>query len=130
MPIPAIVTSQQEGWTVETFPGAFPYVPDVAECQVATTTRSPTLTARAVGGAVRFSGVFTAEKTGQYRVTLTTPTRAFVRIHDAALIDADHHFRSGEDFTTTVRLEAGLHPVRVTTLADGDVSLKLDFQLQ
>jgi arylsulfatase A-like enzyme len=129
-PIPAIATSQQEGWLVETFTGPFPYVPDVAECKVATSTRSDNLTAEAVGGAVRFSGIFVAEQTGLYKATLTTPTRAFVRIHDAALIDADHGFHAGDDYVTTVRLEAGLHPVRVTALAEGDVSLELDFQLQ
>jgi len=129
-PIPAITTSQQEGWLVETFTGPFPYVPDVAECKVATSTRSDNLTAKAVGGAVRFSGIFVAEQTGLYKATLTTPTRAFVRIHDAALIDADHGFHAGDDYVTTVRLEAGLHPVRVTALAEGDVSLELDFQLQ
>ena len=130
VPIPSVTTSQQEGWLVETFTGPFPYVPDVEACPVATTSRSDDLTAEAVGGAVRFSGVFVAEKTGLYKATLTTPTRAFVRIHDAALLDADHHFRPGEPSTATVRLEAGTHPVRVTALAAGDVSLELDFQLE
>ena len=76
---------------------------------------------------LRFSGTFVAEKTGLYQVTLRTPTPAFVRLHDTALIDADHHFRPGIAPTATVRLEAGLHPLRVTALAAGDVSLALDF---
>jgi len=127
VPIPPLTASRQEGWLVETVTGSFPYVPNVDACRVATTSRSSDLTAKAVGGAVRFSGTFVAEKTGQYQVTLRTPTPAFVRLHDTALIDADHHFRPGIAPTATVRLEAGLHPLRVTALAAGDVSLALDF---
>lgn len=130
VPVPSVVTNQQEGWFVEHFEGPFPYVPDADELTAASGgSRSTELAATSVSGAVRFSGVYVAEQTGRYKVTLKTPSPAFVRIHDAALIDADFGFEPGREYSAEIRLQAGMHPLQVTALGSGDVALELDFQL-
>lgn len=128
VPIPSIQVSQQSGWAYQVFDGEFPYVPDVADLKATRSGRVDGLSIDDVNGAVRFQGVFIAPETGSYTVTLKTSSRAFARIHDAQLIDADFGFKPGQDYSTEIRLAKGMHPVTVTTIADGDVKLELDFR--
>lgn len=130
VPIPSIAINQQSGWNYEIYAGPFPYVPDVDDLTAASTGHADVLSVDNASGAVRFRGVFIAPETGLYQVTLSTPTRAFARIHDAELIDADFGFQPGEKYSTEIRLEKGMHPVTVTTLAEGAATLELDWQLK
>lgn len=128
VPIPSIEVSQQEGWTHEVFEGPFSFVPDVSDLAASRQGHSSKLAAKNAHGAVRFRGVFVAPRTGVYKVKLNTETPAFVRIHDAALIDADFGFDENREYTTEISLEKGMHPVTVTALADGDIELDLQWQ--
>ncbi|QEF96704.1 Arylsulfatase precursor [Stieleria maiorica] len=128
VPIPAVMVDQQAGWAYDVYRGPFPYVPDVDELQPAASGRSDDLSVKDAAGAVRFRGVFVAPETGLYEVTLSTGSPTFARIHDATLIDADFGFDRGKTYSTEIRLEKGMHPVTVTTLADGDVSVQLNWQ--
>ena len=126
--IPAVNVSQQEGWAYDVYAGPFAYVPDVDELQPTQTGRADELSVDDAKGAVRFRGVFVAPETGLYEVTLSSGSRTFARIHDAELIDADFGFDPGRTYSTTIRLEKGMHPVTVTTLADGDVNVGLEWK--
>ncbi len=135
VPVPSIDDEAGQGgadseWTVQTYRGEFPFVPDVADLTPDATGQSNTLVAKSIPGAVRFSGSFIAPETGLYEATLTTPVPAFVRIHEAALIDADHGFQPGRAYRTRIRLEKGAHPIRITALAEGDVEITLQWQKQ
>lgn len=131
VPVPAISVNQQSGWAYDTYKGPFSFVPDVADLQPITKGRSESLSLNDVNGAVRFRGAFLAPKTGLYKVTLSTSVPAFARIHDAELIDADFAFKAGQDsYSTEIRLEQGMHPVTVTTLGEGNVSLEMDWELK
>ncbi|MCS7468198.1 sulfatase-like hydrolase/transferase [Stieleria sp. ICT_E10.1] len=126
--IPAVNVSQQEGWAYDIYRGPFPYVPDVDDLHPIRTGRSDDLSVEDAEGAVRFRGVFVAPETGLYQVKLSTKSPTFARIHDAELIDADFGFDPGETYSTEIRLEQGMHPVTVTTLADGDVTIGLQWK--
>lgn len=128
VPVPSVSTDVKAGWAIEKYRGSFPFVPDAEELTAAEEGQCAELQASSVEGAVRFSGTFVAPETGRYKVTLTTPVPAFVRIHEAALIDADFGFRSAGEYSSEIRLEEGRHPIQVTALVNGDISLDLHWQ--
>jgi uncharacterized sulfatase len=130
VPIPSVERAMQSGWAVDVYDGSFPFVPDVHDLTPVQSGRSNELSVAGAAGAVRFRGVFIAPETGLYDVTLSTATPAFARIHDAELIDADFGFRPGAEYGTAIRLQKGMHPVSVTTLAEGDVSLELSWRFR
>ncbi len=121
-PIPAIDMQTDNGWQWETYAGPFEYTPDVATLKPNAKGRSdgPNLADVAIkaspGDAARHRGNLVAETTGLYRVKLKTASPAFVRIHDAILIDADFGFDPKRSYEATVRLKAGGHPIAITEL--------------
>ena len=130
IPVPPISVDPESGWAFESYDGPFAFVPDVADLKPSKRGRSDDLSAKNVSGAVRFRGFFSAPETGLYKVTLSTKTRAFARIHDAELIDADFGFTDAAAHQTEIRLEKGTHPVTVTALGEGDLSMRLDWVLK
>lgn len=66
------------------------------------------------GNIVSIKGYINILKNGTYTFYINAPGKAFLRIHDAALIDADYHYVSGTDKSGSIRLEAGLHPFTFT----------------
>ncbi|OYP35755.1 sulfatase-like hydrolase/transferase [Rhodopirellula sp. MGV] len=127
-PIPASKTPAQQDWSYHVFAGEFSYVPDVSDLSSNKSGSASNMKVDAANGAVQFKGTFTAEQTGWYDVTLQSDTKTFARIHDAALIDADFKFETGQAYQTKIRLAKGVHPITVTTLADGDASVQLDWK--
>ncbi|MCO8120545.1 sulfatase-like hydrolase/transferase [Stieleria sp. TO1_6] len=128
--VPSIDAPAQSDWAYETYDGDFKFVPDVNDLSAQDSGRCDSFDAVTATGAVRFRGTFTAPTTGVYRVTLSTASPAFARIHDAELIDADFGFDASRGYSTEIRLQKGVHPLTITTLAAGQVDLKLDWQKQ
>ncbi|MCA9140585.1 MAG: arylsulfatase [Planctomycetales bacterium] len=128
VPIPSIKANVPAGWAYDVYEGDFPFVPDVADLAPTRTGRVDDMVVEKVIGAVRFQGFFVAPKTGTYKVTLKTSSPAFARIHDAQLIDADYGFKPDQEYTTEIRLAQGMHPITVTTIADGNVQLDLEIK--
>ncbi|KAA5544456.1 sulfatase-like hydrolase/transferase [Roseiconus nitratireducens] len=128
-PVPSLDIAPQDNWKWTLYPGKFPYVPEVSALDPQGSGRSADLSAIAERGAIHFEGTFQAPETGWYEVTLNSRARAFARIHDATLIDADFAFQPGQPYTTKIHLEKGVHPVTVTTLADGlDAPIELKWK--
>jgi len=63
--------------------------------------------------AILFTGYLQAPADGQYAITLTTGSKAMLKIHDATIIDADFNYKSGQTIRQTIRLKAGKHPFRL-----------------
>lgn len=63
--------------------------------------------------AMRFSGYLLIPQTGDYTFHLSTDARAYLRIHDMSVLDADYGYISGSQRSASVRLAAGLHPYRL-----------------
>lgn len=53
---------------------------------------------------------------GEHTLEFSSPTRGFVRLHDAGVIDADFGYEPGTKATATVNLGIGYHPVTITLL--------------
>ena len=61
-----------------------------------------------------FGGYLQVPAEGDYTFYLSTDTGAFVRLHDAQLIDADFGYVAGSEVNSgTIKLKAGYHPIRI-----------------
>ncbi|MDB6077079.1 MAG: sulfatase, partial [Akkermansiaceae bacterium] len=106
------------GLTWKSYELAAPWVPDLEnETPVATgSTTSLDLAVRSreddVG--ILYSGYLRVPADGTYQFHLATDTGAFIRIHDAQLLDADFGYTPGADQSSgNIPLKAGFHPVRI-----------------
>ena len=61
---------------------------------------------------IRFSGYFLAPADGQYTFYLTSDAGAQLRLHEALVIDDDFN-HDGSEVAASIRLQAGLHPLRL-----------------
>lgn len=130
---PATVTSTVAGLDYRAFEGTYPWVPDFTP-----------LTAAANGScsgidlAVRtrndqigllYTGYLNVPADGTYTIYLTTDSRAFLRLHDASIIDADFGYTGGVERSASVNLKAGKHPLRLGYVrgAGGTPSLSLQW---
>ena len=89
----------------------------------------PSVRTRANDIGLHFSGYLQVPTDGTYTFYLTTDTGAFVRIHDAQLLDADFGYAaSTEKSSGTIPLKAGYHPIRIdyrhATAATHSISLQ------
>lgn len=62
-------------------------------------------------GLILFTGYIKIPADGQYTFALAVNGKAFMRLHEASLIDADYGYSSGESRKQTVNLKAGLHAI-------------------
>lgn len=124
--IPAVEpveTTQGISWTF--FEGDFPYVPKTDLLTVNATGQADglsTLPSHPKAGAVLVEGYFEIEEAGTYSVSLTSVSKAFLRVHDAAALDNDFNFELGETQTVEMNLARGLHPIRLTILQDAEAA--------
>ena len=120
------------------FHGDFLHVPNVETLEPAreTITRvapkaSPIglATSSEKSGAIELEFVIPIGERGEYTVHFSCPTKGFVRIHDAGVLDADFGYEANTNRAATLNLGKGLHPVRVTVLTDesGDCSFEFGF---
>ncbi|MCX2473784.1 sulfatase-like hydrolase/transferase [Pedobacter sp. MC2016-05] len=68
---------------------------------------------RGAGNMVTFEGFIKIPADGEYVFHLSVVGKAFVRMHDAVLIDEDYGYTSKSKKVTKIKLRAGLHPIRI-----------------
>lgn len=123
--VPAVQTKVVSGLRWKFYPGNYPWIPQVATLQSAAEggTSLPEAVKDAQGkeGLCLLSGYIRVPKDGRYTFYLSTTTRAFLRLHDAQLIDEDHGYPGdGSERQASIRLQAGLHPIRLYYQQTGD----------
>ena len=120
------------------FHGEFLHVPNVATLEPARETVTPIApeaspielaTSSEKAGAIELEFVIPVKKPGKYTVHFSCPTKGFVRIHEAGVLDADFGYEANATRQATLNLGKGLHPVRVTLLTDesGDCLFEFGF---
>lgn len=136
-PIPgyakALIEGSGSGTIGKVYEGEFPYVPNVAALV-------PSKISKIYGSepdsmsveasqpcAVQFLRWIHVAEPGVHEITFKTSTRAFVRIHDAGVVDADFGYVSGTTKTASIRLGKGYHPVSVTVLSDENGKVSCEF---
>jgi len=78
--------------------------------------------------ALSFTGYLQIPADGEYTFFLNTTGKAFLRIHDAAVIDEDFGYKAGTERKGTIKLKSGLHPFRLYYLATSVEKAAIDFQ--
>ncbi len=116
--VPATVATQiTSGIQWSTYTEAFPWVPELTTLSAVTsgTTNRPTVAVRPRDNDVGllFTGYLNIPTDGAYTFYMAADTGAFLRIHDAILIDEDYGYTGGSELSSTIPLKAGLHPFRL-----------------
>ncbi|MBP7142436.1 MAG: sulfatase-like hydrolase/transferase [Opitutaceae bacterium] len=114
--VPAPV-SLRRGLSQHRFEGNFPWVPNFTGRR----SRGAAIVSNLQIGSLRSSketgflleGFLNAPADGDYTFSLSTDTGAVMRLHDATIIDADFDYEGGSTRSATIRLKAGLHPLRL-----------------
>ena len=122
-PVPALddmAGMPPAGLAWQAFAGEFPWVPEFATLHPVASGRSPRPDVQAPEFAdatgLLFTGCLQVPSDGEYTFYLTTGTAAALRLHEATVIDADFGYVGGTEKRATIRLAAGLHPVRLSCL--------------
>jgi len=128
--VPAVKTTVGVEW--KAFKGNFPWVPDVAtliSSETGTTDRpNISVNNKLDIQTLFFTGYVRIPADGEYTFFLNTEGGAFLRIHDAAVIDADFGYTVGTERKGNIRLEAGLHPFKLYYTTKSVAKPFLDFQ--
>ncbi|MDA7911926.1 arylsulfatase [bacterium] len=83
------------------------------------------------GGAVMASRTVQVTQSGRYKISLQSKAKVFIRLHEAAIIDADFHREHGQDsFEVELNLGKGFHPLLITGLPgeEDELAVTLHFK--
>lgn len=64
-------------------------------------------------GMMFFEGFINVPADAEYTFYLSADTKAFLKIHDANVIDEDFGYQPGSEQRATIRLSAGYHPIKL-----------------
>ncbi|MCB1127952.1 MAG: sulfatase-like hydrolase/transferase, partial [Verrucomicrobiae bacterium] len=108
------LATDRAGVAWRAFEESFAWVPDFDGLTPAASgeTTSPDISVRTrdddIG--IEFTGYLDVPATGDYTFYLNADTGAFLRLHQMQVIDADFGYTGSGERSSTVKLEAGLHP--------------------
>ncbi|MBE7537330.1 MAG: sulfatase-like hydrolase/transferase [Opitutaceae bacterium] len=119
--IPAVdASAPRQGLEWNAYKGDFPWLPDFNALKPVASGRAsradPDAGEITDGDGVLFTGFLKVPEDGEYTFHLASNSKALLRLHDATVIDADYGYESGAEKSATVRLAAGLHPIRLSCL--------------
>ena len=121
------------GLTWSLFNGEWPWLPDFRTLTPVKRGATKTIDlAMAAGGqpfGVAFQGYFYAAQAGEYAFTLVSDTGAMLFLHDIRVIGEPRR-DSGGQFTGSLRLDAGWHPVRLYYRHAGGAKPRLELTCQ
>ncbi|MFD0895469.1 sulfatase-like hydrolase/transferase [Luteolibacter ambystomatis] len=114
-PLTPLQTTSGVEWKAYT--GSFPWLPELTNLTPVSggTVGIPSLAIRPQDNdvALLFTGYLNVPGDGSYTFYLNADTRAFLRIHEAAVIDADFGYAGGTEKSAVMNLKAGKHPFRL-----------------
>lgn len=116
--IPAVINNNViNGIEWKAFKGSFLWLPEVKSLDPVASgfTNLPAIgkTNQGKGNVYAFEGYIKVPADGTYTFYLSADTKAFMRIHEAAIIDADYSYKAGTEKEGEIKLKAGLHPFRI-----------------
>ncbi len=134
--IPALQVSGEllPGLTWKFYRGTFPWVTSEDQLNRAAAGLSKNIgesRSKSVPGMTLYEGYVKVAADGEYRFALQVTGKAYMKIHQAELIDADFAYQSGSEETGSVYLKAGYHPIKLYYLKElgksAMVSLKMKY---
>lgn len=116
--VPAVsVNGTAKGVTWKSYSGNYVWLPNVSGL---TAKASGTATSvdiqkikKAGSNIYLIEGYINAPADGDYTFYLSSSKKAFLRIHEAAVIDADYGYTPGSIKQAAIKLKTGLHPFRI-----------------
>jgi arylsulfatase A-like enzyme len=120
---PVTLAIAAQGLTYRAYEGVYPWVPDFTPltpvAQGTTSGLSLGIRTRDANIGLLYTGYLNVPADGTYTFYLAADSKAFLRLHDASVIDADYGYSGGGERTGSIKLKAGLHPFRLA-YARGD----------
>ncbi|QPH39639.1 sulfatase-like hydrolase/transferase [Pedobacter endophyticus] len=96
------------------FKGDFDYVPSLSDQAAAKCGTAKSLNSiKTSKGIMVYQTFIKIDKKGLYSFKVSTGGKAFVKLHEANLLDADFNYKAGEVVQRDVILEEGYHPVTI-----------------
>ncbi|MEO6916118.1 MAG: PA14 domain-containing protein, partial [Chitinophagaceae bacterium] len=132
-PVPATkVEKTLKGLTWKMYGGNYKWVPNVSSLKPSgngiTNDPGVAFTKNKTNAVYVFEGYINIPEEGDYTFYLTAGNKSFIRIHDAILIDADYGFQAGSTRESTIKLKAGLHPVKIYSTSAANNKNLLNFE--
>nr|WP_199076559.1 sulfatase-like hydrolase/transferase [Pedobacter sp. ASV19] len=132
--IPATEVKQVvQGIQMESYDGKFSWIPDVSTLKIAEKGVAKVIGNHALNKhpVHIFKGYLHVPADGEYTFYLNADTKAFFRLHEAALIDEDYGYKGAVVKTAKVHLKAGMHPFQLSYLTSAAFkkrNLKLEWE--
>ncbi|MEJ7672659.1 MAG: sulfatase/phosphatase domain-containing protein [Chitinophagaceae bacterium] len=131
--VPAVTKIKvQPGVKWKAFNGTFPWVPNTATLKSTAGGIAKIPSAKVYNsnknGVLIFEGYIKVAEEGEYSFYLTAGHSAYLRIHDASVIDADFGYATGRERSGKLKLKAGLHPFTLYNTVKTEGSSKLIFK--
>jgi arylsulfatase A-like enzyme len=119
-PVPASVIAKNilPGLQWNFYPGDFPWVPSDYHLKVSEKGICKTADGQQdnKNGMTEYEGYIKIPANGLYSFSLKTNGKAFIRLHEAHLFDADSGYKAGTEIVDSVILKAGYHPIKISYL--------------
>ena len=109
----------QPGLTEYIYNGHFSWIPQTETLKAASIRRVRSLHLDK-GRLHVFSGYIDVPRDGAYTFTMKAGSRAFLKIHDASVLDEDYGYEPGSGKSASILLKKGLHPLRLYYLRGGE----------
>lgn len=135
VPIPADTVGGKliggAGWKF--YKGIFPWVissANIKESEKGTTKTITGKEAAGKAGMISYEGFIKVPEDGRYVFSLQVKGKAFLRLHDAALIDEDFGYQSNTEVTSNANLRAGFHHVKLYYLPQKGAAPQVKFRIK
>lgn len=126
VPADALV-APKAGLVIKAFNDKTKWVPKTNQLKALSTGTSAqfVLKPQAKANVYEFTGYIKVDQDATYTFTLSTNGKAFLRLHDAVMIDADYHYQANKPLQSSIKLKAGYHQITLTTKNASNVKLLL-----
>lgn len=116
--VPAVHIFGKKGLLFKTYQSATEWIPNVVGLLPLSSGKcidlNPKMTIKDSGNIVVLEGFIKIPADGDYTFQLKAKGKAFLRIHDAVLIDADFGYNPNKELQSKIKLKAGLHPFKLS----------------
>ncbi|MBD0832993.1 sulfatase-like hydrolase/transferase [Aestuariibaculum sediminum] len=117
-PVPALKKSVSKlGFKWQAFTGDYPWLPNLSVMKPTKSGKVSNLEKidfqKREESLYLINGYINIPNTGTYTFHFNTVHKAVVKLHKALLFDADYGYQSGDEKSTTMVLEKGVHPIKI-----------------